>query len=62
MPAKEVTPLSKTQAQWKAYFATGKHNKGTEPLTKVAKPEQLKDIQVFVTAHASDSPQPMTCG
>jgi cytochrome c5 len=62
MPAKEVTPLVKTQAQWKAYFATGKHNKGTEPLTKVAKPEQLKDIQTFVTAHASDSPQPMTCG
>jgi cytochrome c5 len=59
---KEVTPLVKTQAQWKAYFAAGKHNKGTEPLNKVAKPDQVKDIQTFLTAHASDSPQPMTCG
>jgi mono/diheme cytochrome c family protein len=59
---KEVTPLVKTQAQWKAYFAAGKHNKGTEPLSKVAKPDQVKDIQTFLTAHASDSPQPMTCG
>jgi cytochrome c5 len=59
---KEVTPLVKTQAQWKAYFAAGKHNKGTEKLDAVAKPDQAKDIQAFLTAHASDSPQPMTCG
>ncbi len=58
---KEVTPLIKTQSQWKAYFAAGKHNKGTEPLNKVGKPDQLTDIQAFLTAHASDSPQPMTC-
>ena len=61
-PGGEVTPLIKTQAQWKAYFATGKHKKGTEPMTKVGKPEQMVDIQTFLTAHASDSPQPMTCG
>ena len=29
---KEITPLSKTQAQWKAYFAAGKHKKGAEKL------------------------------
>lgn len=58
----EVTPLSKTQAQWKAYFAAGKHKKGAEKLDTLVKPEQVKDIQAFLTAHASDSPQPMTCG
>ena len=59
---KEITPLSKTQMQWKTYFAAGKHKKGSEPLNKVGKPEQMVDIQTFLTAHASDSPQPMTCG
>ncbi|MBP7618883.1 MAG: cytochrome c, partial [Geothrix sp.] len=33
--ATEVTPLSKTQAQWKAYFAAGKHKKGAEKLDTV---------------------------
>ena len=60
--AKEVTPLSKTQAQWKAYFATGKHKKGAEKLDTVLKPEQVKDVQTFLVNHASDSPQPETCG
>jgi cytochrome c5 len=60
--AMEVTPLSKTQAQWKAYFAAGKHKKGAEKLDSLVKPEQVKDIQAFLTNHASDSPQPMTCG
>jgi cytochrome c5 len=60
--AKEITPLSKTQAQWKAYFAAGKHNKGTEKIESLVKPEQVKDVQAFLTNHASDSPQPMTCG
>ncbi len=59
---KEVTPLVKTQAQWKAYFAAGKHKNGTEKLDSIVKPDQVKDIQAFLTAHASDSPQPMTCG
>ena len=61
-PAKEITPLSKTQAQWKAYFAAGKHKKGTEKLDSVLKPEQVKDVQTFLVNHASDSPQPETCG
>lgn len=58
----EISPLSRTQAQWKAYMAGGKHNKGTEPLTKYMTAEQLTDVKVFVQAHASDSPQPETCG
>ena len=60
--AKEITPLSKTQAQWKAYFAAGKHKKGTEKIDSIIKPEQVKDVQTFLTNHASDSPQPETCG
>jgi len=59
--AKEVTPLSKTQAQWKAYFAAGKHKKGAEKLDSILKPEQVKDVQTFLVNHASDSPQPVTC-
>lgn len=58
----EVTPLTKTQAQWKAYFAAGKHEKGKDPLTKIMPAEQLVDVATFLEAHASDSPQPETCG
>ncbi len=60
--AKEITPLSKTQAQWKAYFAAGKHKGGAEKLNSVLKADQAKDIQTFLVNHASDSPQPETCG
>ncbi len=58
----EVTPLSKTQAQWQAYFTKGKHMKGTEPLTKYMTPEKLNDVLTFLYNHAVDSPQPETCG
>lgn len=63
-PGKVVTPLNKTQAQWKAYFAADKHKNGTEKIGAglPLKPEQIKDIEAFLIAHASDSPQPMTCG
>ena len=57
-----VTPLTKTQAQWKAYFQAGKHNKGKEDLSKYLTPDKIQDVQTFLTAHASDSPQPETCG
>lgn len=58
----EVTPLTKTQAQWKDYFAKSKHNKGKEELNKILTPDQLVDVQTFLVNHASDSPQPETCG
>ncbi len=58
---KVLTPLSKTQAQWKKFFEAGKH-KG-EPLSpKHGTPEQILDIKTFLVNHASDSPQPETCG
>lgn len=58
----EVSPLTKTQAQWKAYFKAGKHAKGKEDLSKLLTPEQMRDVEAFVVNHASDSPQPETCG
>ena len=58
----EVSPLSKTQAQWRAYLQKGKHAGGTEPLTKFMNDAQLLDVQTFLINHAADSPQPETCG
>lgn len=57
----EVTPLSKTQAQWDRFFETDKHSKNLEAIKSI--PEQdLKDIQQFLFDHAADSDQPQTCG
>lgn len=58
----EVTPLNKTMAQWRAYFAKGTHNHGKEPLTKYLPADQLLDASTFLVSHAADSPQPETCG
>jgi cytochrome c5 len=58
----EITPMSKTQAQWKDYFAKGKHMKGAEQLSKYLTPEKLNDALAFAYNHAVDSPQPETCG
>jgi mono/diheme cytochrome c family protein len=58
----EVTPLTKTQAQWRAYFLKGKHAGGVEPLTKVMPAAQILDVQTFLVNHAADSLQPETCG
>ncbi len=59
--AKALTPLSKTQAQWKKFFEAGKH-KGDALSPKLGTPEQILDIKTFLINHASDSPQPETCG
>ncbi len=58
----EITPLNKTTTQWHAYFVSGKHNHGREMLEKVLTAEQLRDVQAYLEAHASDSLQPETCG
>ena len=56
----EVSPLTKTIAQWKSYFVKGKHN--GEPLGTLLNPDQMRDVQTFLVAHAADSLQPETCG
>ena len=58
----EITPLTKTQAQWKLYFTTAKHSRRSEPLSKVMSDDQLRDVAAYLDAHAADSPQPETCG
>lgn len=58
----EITPLNKKISQWHSYFETGKHGTGKEDLTKYLTPEQLRDVQAFLEAHAADSLQPETCG
>ena len=55
----EVTPMTKTQAQWDRMFDKKKHNEdGWKDLSE----QDLKDIQQFLFDHAADSPQPQTCG
>jgi mono/diheme cytochrome c family protein len=58
----ELTPMNKTMAQWRAYFAAGTHDHGKESLTKYLPPDQLLDASAFLITHAADSPQPETCG
>jgi mono/diheme cytochrome c family protein len=58
----EITPLNKTTVLWNSYFISGKHNHGRESLEKVLTAEQLRDVQAYLAAHASDSLQPETCG
>lgn len=58
----DITPMNKTMAQWREYFAAGTHNHGKEPLTKYLPPDQLLDSSAFLINHAADSPQPETCG
>ncbi len=58
----EITPLTKTQAQWRAYFVKAKHAGGAEAITKVMPDTQLLDVQTYLVNHAADSPQPETCG
>lgn len=58
----ELTPMNKTMAQWRAYFAAGTHNHGKEPLTKYLPADQLLDTSAFLINHGADSPQPETCG
>jgi cytochrome c5 len=58
----ELTPMNKTMAQWRAYFAAGTHNHGKESLTQYLHADQLLDASAFVINHAADSPQPETCG
>lgn len=60
--AGEVSPLTKTQAQWRLYFQKGKHAGGIEALTKFMDDTKLLDVQTFLINHAADSPQPETCG
>jgi mono/diheme cytochrome c family protein len=64
--AKDLSPLTKTQAQWTRAF---KKNVPAAMAPRVAQKtgktlsaEELADIQFFLVSHAADSDQPETCG
>ena len=49
----EVTPMTKTQAQWDRLFDKKKHD---EDAWKGLSEQDLKDVQQFLYDHAADSP------
>ena len=57
----EISPLSKTQAQWDRFFEKDKHSKNPDAVKNVS-PVEMKDIQQYLYDHAADSDQPQTCG
>jgi cytochrome c5 len=57
----ELTPLSKTQAQWDRFFQENKHQVKPEVMKDLSQKDIL-DIWQFLYDHAADSPQPQTCG
>ncbi|MCF1428399.1 MAG: cytochrome c [Shewanella sp.] len=59
--AGELTPMSKTMAQWDRFFDKNKHKHKPEVFQQLSKKE-LMDIQQFLYDHAADSDQPQTCG
>jgi mono/diheme cytochrome c family protein len=63
--AKDLTPMSKTQAQWERVFKANITTmaKRVETKTKTAlKPADIEDMRAYLVSHAADSDQPETCG
>ena len=63
--AKDLAPLSKTQAQWDRFFKTSAPVMVKRVETKTHKtlsPGDLADMQEFLVSHAADSDHPETCG
>jgi cytochrome c5 len=63
--ASDLSPVSKTQSQWKALFADG-NAKITKAHTGVTvdalQPADWEDMFEYLNGHALDSDQPETCG
>ena len=60
--AKELSPISKTQEQWKAAFTQDAHKKFDckDEWTKLSAGD-LEDIFTYMHDHAFDSPSPAKC-
>jgi len=56
----ELTPMSKTSAQWEAFFKTLDHK--FKPMTEIVEEKNIIHIKSFLISHAADSDQPETCG
>ncbi len=63
--AKDLTPLTKTQAQWTRAFKTDVPKMLPRVAQKTGKtltPADVADMEFFLVSHAADSDQPETCG
>ena len=63
--AKDLSPLTKTQAQWTRAFKRDVDRmlpRVTEKTGRTLTAAELADIQFFLVSHAADSDQPETCG
>jgi cytochrome c5 len=63
--AKDLSPLTKTQAQWTRVFKSGISPMVPRVQAKTGTaltPADLADMQLFLVSHAADSDQPETCG
>ena len=59
--AADLSPNSKTQAQWERTFKRYERVECASEWEKLS-PEDLTDIFTYLHGHAYDSPQPATCG
>ena len=60
--AKELSPISKTQADWKAAFAEGNYmNFACKDEWEKRSEKDLLDIFTYMHDHAFDSPSPAKC-
>ncbi|WP_020675214.1 c-type cytochrome [Geopsychrobacter electrodiphilus] len=57
----KLSPLMKTQAQWRTYFNDNRHQDKPE-IWKGMSEKQQKDLLKFFLDFALDSDQPETCG
>ena len=63
--AKDFSPMTKTQAQWKRAFEKDVDKCVKAMVAKGAKPlaaQDLDDMKFYLVSHAADSDQPETCG
>jgi predicted ATPase len=63
--AKELTPISKTIAQWERFFGKGIESCLKRVETKTGKKltaAEIEDMKFFLVSHAADSDRPETCG
>lgn len=57
----ELTPMSKTMAQWDRYFKKKAKKHPGDGISKMSE-KDIKDINQFLYDSAADSPSPATCG
>jgi cytochrome c5 len=64
--ARDLSPLTKTQAQWARAFKAGTVEGCVKKVAartgKALTAQDLADMEAFLVAHAADSDQPETCG